>query len=37
MFENMVDNKYFIGLMTIIVNIGSRFIIAISDVLNQKN
>ena len=27
MFENMNDNKYFIGLMMIVVNIGSRFII----------
>ena len=27
MFENMNDNKYFIGFMMILVNIGSRFII----------
>jgi len=27
MFENINDNKYFIGFMMILVNIGSRFII----------
>ncbi len=27
MFENVNDNKYFIGFMMILVNIGSRFII----------
>ena len=36
MFENVNDNKYFIGLMMILVNIGSRFIIGeLSE--SQKN
>tara|TARA_B110000971_G_scaffold118454_1_gene121356 strand:+ start:6073 stop:6441 length:369 start_codon:yes stop_codon:yes gene_type:complete len=36
MFENVNDNKYFIGFMMILVNIGSRFIIGeLSE--SQKN
>jgi len=36
MFENINDNKYFIGISMILVNIGSRFIISeLSD--SQKN